>query len=30
MVSALAIYNGHAKQKRAKKVWTYDEVMALK
>lgn len=30
MVAALAIYNGNAKQKRPKKVWTYAEVMQLK
>lgn len=30
LLAALAIYNGSAKQKLPKKVWSYDEVMALK
>ena len=30
MVSALAIYNGNAKQSIRKKSWTFEEVMALK
>ena len=30
MLAALAIYNGVAQQKRPKRQWTYDEVMALK
>lgn len=30
MVSALAIYNGNAKQKKRKKTWTYEDVMNLK
>ena len=30
MISALAIYNGNAKQIHKKKLWTMEEVLALK